>query len=203
MRGYIAARKYRSIPVGYSAADVSSNRYQLAQYMNCGTNATDRSDFFSFNSYSWCDPNTFVGSGWSGFAQMYSNYSIPLFLSEYGCNTNPPRPFQEVQALYSTSEMASVYSGGLVYEYTEEADNPNVSLCLSAPAITRSQSTNTTLPVRSRNRQLPDPSHAPHRLQQPPGHVQSQPPPHRQHWRSNKPRKPALPSYVCQLASRW
>lgn len=44
MRAYIKARKYRSIPVGYSAADVSTNRYQLAAFMNCG-NATDRSDF--------------------------------------------------------------------------------------------------------------------------------------------------------------
>jgi len=44
MRAYIKARKYRSIPVGYSAADVTSNRYQLAAWMNCG-NATDRSDF--------------------------------------------------------------------------------------------------------------------------------------------------------------
>jgi hypothetical protein len=39
-------------------------------------------------------------------------------LSEYGCNTNT-RKFEEVAALYS-SEMTSVYSGGLVYEYSEE-----------------------------------------------------------------------------------
>jgi len=171
MRGYIAARKYRSIPVGYSAADVTSNRYQLAQYMNCGANATDRSDFFSFNSYSWCDPNTFVGSGWSGFVQMYSNYSIPLFLSEYGCNTNPPRPFQEVQALYSPTEMASVYSGGLVYEYTNEPDNPNVSIRFYH-TFRLANLTNISL-VRSRNRQLPHNRYAPYRLQQPYGHVQS------------------------------
>jgi hypothetical protein len=39
-------------------------------------------------------------------------------LSEYGCNTNT-RKFEEVAALYNT-EMTSVYSGGLVYEYSEE-----------------------------------------------------------------------------------
>jgi hypothetical protein len=39
-------------------------------------------------------------------------------LSEYGCNTNT-RQFQEVTSLYST-EMTPVYSGGLVYEYSEE-----------------------------------------------------------------------------------
>jgi hypothetical protein len=42
-------------------------------------------------------------------------------LSEYGCNTNT-RTFQEVAALYNT-EMTGVYSGGLVYEYSEEPSN--------------------------------------------------------------------------------
>lgn len=101
MRAYIKARNYRGIPVGYSAADVSSNRYQLAAYMNCG-NDTERSDFFAFNSYSWCDPNTFVGSGWSQLVQLYSNYSIPLFLSEYGCNKNPPREYVAVYCVAPT-----------------------------------------------------------------------------------------------------
>lgn len=39
-------------------------------------------------------------------------------LSEYGCNKND-RQFNEVAALYSTN-MTSVYSGGLVYEYSQE-----------------------------------------------------------------------------------
>ena len=77
MKQYIGSRGYRNIPVGYSAADVSDNRYQTAAYMNCGS-ADERSDFFSFNDYSWCDPNTFPGSGWAAKVKMYSNYSIPL-----------------------------------------------------------------------------------------------------------------------------
>lgn len=39
-------------------------------------------------------------------------------LSEYGCNTNE-RKFEEVASLYG-DKMTSVYSGGLVYEYSEE-----------------------------------------------------------------------------------
>lgn len=39
-------------------------------------------------------------------------------LGEYGC-IKPDRKFGEVQSLYS-SDMTGVYSGGLVYEYTEE-----------------------------------------------------------------------------------
>jgi len=47
MRQYIKERKYRAIPVGYSAADVAQNRMQMAAYMNCGTD-DERSDFFAF-----------------------------------------------------------------------------------------------------------------------------------------------------------
>lgn len=47
MRQYIGNRGYRKVPVGYSAADVSQNRMQLAHYMNCGTD-DERSDFFAF-----------------------------------------------------------------------------------------------------------------------------------------------------------
>jgi len=117
MKSYINARGYRSIPVGYSAADVDSNRLEMAQYMNCGPDSV-RSDFFAFNDYSWCDPSDFKTSGWNQKVATYSNYSIPLFLSEYGCNTNT-RKFEEVKSLYGT-DMAAVYSGGLVYEYSEE-----------------------------------------------------------------------------------
>ena len=77
MKAYIKARSYRSIPVGYSAADVESNRYQMATYMNCGNDAV-RSDFFAFNDYSWCDPSSFTISGWDKKVQTFSNYSIPI-----------------------------------------------------------------------------------------------------------------------------
>ncbi|KAH0537679.1 beta-glucanosyltransferase [Glutinoglossum americanum] len=117
MRQYIKARGYRQIPVGYSAADVSSNRKQMADYMNCGSDDV-RSDFFAFNDYSWCDPSSFKTSGWDQKVKNFSDYSIPLFLSEYGCNTNT-RKFEEVASLYST-DMTPVFSGGLVYEYSEE-----------------------------------------------------------------------------------
>jgi hypothetical protein len=120
MRSYLSSRGYRAIPVGYSAADVSSNRFQMAEYMNCG-DPSIRSDFFAFNDYSWCDPSSFQQSGWDQKVQQFGSYSIPLFLSEYGCNTNT-RQFEEVASLYST-DMTGVYSGGLVYEYSQEASN--------------------------------------------------------------------------------
>ncbi|KAH8724046.1 Glucanosyltransferase-domain-containing protein [Phaeosphaeriaceae sp. PMI808] len=120
IKSYINARGLRKIPVGYSAADVESNRYDMAAYMNCGPDAA-RSDFFAFNDYSWCDPSSFTTSGWDKKVQKFKDYSIPIFLSEYGCNTNK-RQFNEVASLYS-KDMTAVYSGGLVYEYSQEDSN--------------------------------------------------------------------------------
>ncbi|RQM06024.1 hypothetical protein DH86_00003847 [Scytalidium sp. 3C] len=119
MKQYIGSRGYRSIPVGYSAADVESEQQVLAEYLNCGTN-DQRSDFYAINDYSWCDPSSFTTSGWDTLVANYTGYGIPLFMSEYGCITNN-RTFQEVSALYNT-EMTSVFSGGLVYEYSEEGN---------------------------------------------------------------------------------
>ncbi|SPQ22085.1 6c4a97ef-3d61-433b-8566-22f8f43f90ce [Thermothielavioides terrestris] len=116
MRQYIKSRNYRSVPVGYSAADVAQNRMQLAHYMNCGTD-DERSDFFAFNDYSWCNTN-FHESGWDQKVKNFTGYGIAIFLSEYGCITNG-RDFGEVKALMS-SDMTPVYSGGLMYEYALE-----------------------------------------------------------------------------------
>ncbi|PQE33291.1 1,3-beta-glucanosyltransferase gel1 protein [Rutstroemia sp. NJR-2017a WRK4] len=119
MKQYIGSRGYRSIPVGYSAADVESNQRILAEYLNCGTD-DERSDFYSINDYSWCDPSSYTTSGWDTLVKNYTGYSIPLFMSEFGCITNT-RKFTEIAALYS-DDMTPVFSGGLVYEYSNEGN---------------------------------------------------------------------------------
>lgn len=78
MKQYRDSRNMRSIPVGYSAADVAPNRFAQATYLNCGNDASARSDFFAFNDYAWCDPSSYTQSGWSANVATYSNYSIPL-----------------------------------------------------------------------------------------------------------------------------
>ncbi|KAF2467870.1 1,3-beta-glucanosyltransferase gel1 precursor [Lindgomyces ingoldianus] len=117
MKQYISNHASRQIPVGYSAADVAENIKQQALFFNCGTE-DERADFFAFNDYSWCDPSSFTQSGWDKKVETYKDYSIPLFLSEFGCITNT-REWGEIAALYSNN-MTGVYSGGLVYEYTVE-----------------------------------------------------------------------------------
>ncbi|KXX73355.1 hypothetical protein MMYC01_209591 [Madurella mycetomatis] len=119
MRAYIRARGYRRIPVGYSAADVSENRMQTAAYFNCGSDE-ERSDFFAFNDYSWCSSD-FLTAGWDIKVRNFTGYGIPIFLSEYGCNHNT-RNFGELESLMH-SNMTSVYSGGLMYEYSMERNN--------------------------------------------------------------------------------
>lgn len=118
MRAYIKARGYRKMLVGYSAADVTDNRMQTAAYFNCGSDE-ERSDFFAFNDYSWCSSD-FITSGWNKKVEAFTGYGIPIFLSEYGCNTNT-RNFGEIESLMHKN-MTGVYSGGLMYEYTMEAN---------------------------------------------------------------------------------
>lgn len=119
MKQFIRERKLRPVPVGYSGADVSENRYTTALYMNCGPDG-ERGDFFAFNDYAYCG-SSYKVSGWDQKVALFSNYTIPIFLSEYGCNKNK-RTFTEVADLYG-SQMTPVYSGGLVYEYTQEVSN--------------------------------------------------------------------------------
>ena len=44
-------------------------------------------------------------------------------LSEYGCTENRPRDFGELSALMNTNQMTPVYSGGLMYEYSNEGND--------------------------------------------------------------------------------
>ncbi|KFA64690.1 hypothetical protein S40285_07128 [Stachybotrys chlorohalonatus IBT 40285] len=117
MKNYMNARGLRHVPVGYSAADVSSNRMQTAHYFNCGSDDM-RSDFFAFNDYSWCNSD-FQTSGWDQKVENFTNYGLPIFLSEWGCIENRPRLFEELSAMMS-DQMSAVYSGGLMYEYSIE-----------------------------------------------------------------------------------
>lgn len=134
MKQYIAKHSNRSIPVGYSAADNTDLRLATFKYLQCNSfdgktinTALDesRSDFYGLNSYQWCSGT----SDWksSGFSELNSTFSdavIPVIFSEYGCNKNIPRTFDEVtDAIYTNQGLEKVFSGGLVYEYSEEANN--------------------------------------------------------------------------------
>ncbi|ODV93395.1 hypothetical protein PACTADRAFT_46901 [Pachysolen tannophilus NRRL Y-2460] len=137
MKNYMDARSYRAIPVGYSSADIASIRLDIAEYFNCGNDSTARIDFLGVNDYSWCGYSSFTTSGYAEKVELYSGYSIPIFLSEFGCNeVTGSRPFTEVGAIYST-EMSSVFSGGLVYEYSEESNDYGLVDIVSSTNVTK------------------------------------------------------------------
>ena len=127
LKNYIAKHSSRTIPVGYSAADVRPVLVDTWEYLQCAINGStsdmSRSDFFGLNSYSWCGPTaTYESSGYNVLVADFSNTTIPVFFSEYGCNIIEPRVWDEVQTLYSPM-MTGVMSGGLAYEFTEDSNN--------------------------------------------------------------------------------
>ncbi|AQZ09309.1 GAS4 (YOL132W) [Zygosaccharomyces parabailii] len=124
MKTYIKGHSPRVIPVGYSAADDLNYRVPLSSYLEC---AEDRSaslsvDFYGVNSYQWCGRQTMETSGYNQLVDAYKNYTKPVFFSEFGCNKVLPRRFDEVRALFS-EEMFTTFSGGLVYEFSQESNN--------------------------------------------------------------------------------
>ena len=124
MKDYIAKHSKRQIPVGYSAADVRQVLKDTVNYFQCNLKDAPNSqaDFFGLNSYSWCGDSDFHASGYDQLTEEFSNASLPVFFSEYGCNAVQPRQFSEVQALYS-EKMSKAFSGGLVYEFVQEAND--------------------------------------------------------------------------------
>lgn len=128
LKNYIAAHADRPIPVGYSAADVRELLADTSAYLQCDNsggsgNDTSRSDFIGLNSYSWCgSDSSFTTSGYDQLVSIFSNSTIPVFFSEYGCNKPTPRVFDEVPTIFGP-QMLDVLSGGLVYEWTQETDD--------------------------------------------------------------------------------
>ena len=115
MKSYIAYKGYRKIPVGYSATDYGDSQ-GIARYLTCGNQST-AIDFLGIKDRSWCKYDSFESSGYAELTTAYSNYTVPVFLSEYGCD-DPGRveDFSEKASIYST-QMMSVLSGAFFYGY--------------------------------------------------------------------------------------
>lgn len=122
MKAYIKQKNYRTIGVGYATSDDAGIRDQVASYFDCGDDRANAIDFFGYNIYSWCGDSSYTLSGYDQRTAEFENYNVPVFFAEYGCNEVMPRKFTEVQALYGDN-MTSVWSGGIVYMYFEEANN--------------------------------------------------------------------------------
>ncbi|KAJ5888588.1 Glycoside hydrolase superfamily [Penicillium taxi] len=131
---------YRKVPVGYSAADISSLRPMLQNYFACSSNASERLDFYSLNAYEWCGSSSYTTSGYDMLQKNATDYPIPIFFSETGCNTPSPRTFADQAAIFG-SEMSDTWSGAIIYEWIEETND--YGLISYGPANTNAAATNT------------------------------------------------------------
>ena len=99
----------------------------LQNYLACGSNSSEAIDFFALNAYEWCGESTYTLSGYSTLNSYVENtgngaYSVPIFFSETGCIVARPRTFADQGAILG-SQMTSHWSGSIVYEWIEEANN--------------------------------------------------------------------------------
>ncbi|KAI1647360.1 carbohydrate-binding module family 43 protein [Daldinia loculata] len=127
VKKYIAdktAKGGRWMGVGYAANDDADIRANMAQYFNCG-DQDSAIDFWGYNIYSWCGKSSFTESGYDVQVKFFSNFSVPVFFAEYGCNTvggAEGRLWDDTTAIYS-SQMTGVFSGGIVYMFHEEEND--------------------------------------------------------------------------------
>ncbi len=122
IKAYRDAKGYRKIPVGYSATDTAVLRPMLQDYLVCNQNASERIDFYSLNSYEWCGQSSYMQSGYSILQGYAQGYPVPIFFSEDGCNTVPPRTFDDQAAIFGP-QMANSWSGAIIYEWIQETNN--------------------------------------------------------------------------------
>ena len=122
LKAYRDSKGYRKIPVGYSAADIAELRPMLQNYLVCGNNASEAIDFFGLNAYEWCGDQDFKTSGYSNLQSQAMGYPVPIFFSETGCIHPRPRTFADQSAIFGPN-MLGTWSGSIVYEWIEEANN--------------------------------------------------------------------------------
>ncbi|KAL9098131.1 MAG: hypothetical protein Q9163_006153 [Psora crenata] len=122
MKAYCRGKNYRSIPIGYSGADIPSLRPMLQNYLACGSNPADAADFFSLNVYEWCGKSSFPGSGYNQLVANATDLQIPIFISETGCREVKPRLFDDQDSIFG-HEMSGSWSGAIIYEWLEETND--------------------------------------------------------------------------------
>lgn len=141
IKAYRDKKGYREIPVGYSAADIADLRPMLQNYMACSKNASERLDFYSLNAYEWCGSSSYEQSGYNILQKNATDYPIPIFFSETGCNTPSPRTFEDQTAIFG-KQMADTWSGSIIYEWIEETNDYGlISYGPSVDAATATAST--------------------------------------------------------------
>ena len=105
-----------------SVADIPTLRPMLQNYLACGDDPKDSADFYSLNVYEWCGESSFPGSGYNNLVANATGLQIPIFISETGCHEPEPRLFDDQDSILGP-DMENQWSGAIVYEWIEEANN--------------------------------------------------------------------------------
>ncbi|KAL6715315.1 hypothetical protein ACLMJK_007580 [Lecanora helva] len=122
IKSYRQSKKYRDIPVGYSAADIPDLRPMLQNYLACGDDPAHSADFFSLNVYEWCGDSSFDHSGYKNLVANATGLQIPIFISETGCHEPEPRTFDDQDSILGP-DMENSWSGAIIYEWIEETNH--------------------------------------------------------------------------------
>lgn len=124
VKNYMKQKGYRQIPVGYASTDESITRLDSANYFVCNDNDTTDTvaDFYALNMFEWCGYSSFRTSGYRERTMEFALMPVPVFFSEFGCNTMKPRPFTEIEQIYGPA-MSQVWSGGIIYEYFQKENS--------------------------------------------------------------------------------
>ncbi|SSD62210.1 related to 1,3-beta-glucanosyltransferase GAS2 [Saccharomycodes ludwigii] len=125
IKDYIKNSNHRNIPVGYATNDDPETRDNLARYFVCGEQLSEAVDFYAINMYEWCGYSSYSSSGFRDRTKEFYEFPVPIFFSEFGCNTVRPRPFTEVETLFGPL-MTKTWSGGIAYMYFEEENGYGV-----------------------------------------------------------------------------
>jgi hypothetical protein len=119
MKAYRDLMQYRSIPIGYSIADVASLRGLQQDYFNCGDESSS-ADFLGTSMYAWCGDSSMSKSGYDELYEQLDGYSIPYFFSENGCRLdNEDRNFDDQVAILGP-EMDDRLSGNIIYTWAND-----------------------------------------------------------------------------------
>lgn len=94
----------------------------LQNYLACGANDAERAEFYSLNVYEWCGESSYDASGYSQLEKNATGYNVPIFVSETGCREPRPRLFTDQSAIFG-KDMAGTWSGAIVYEWIQEAND--------------------------------------------------------------------------------
>ena len=76
----------------------------------------------------WCGASGSVSSSYQESLTAFANLPVAAYFSEYGCNTESPRTWTEVAAIYGDSTVAQVYSGGVAFSYFPTNDAKDFGL---------------------------------------------------------------------------